>query len=326
MYLEMEKRAVIVMFSRFTVILSRNFSRDYLIAIAQAFFVTILWSSSWVIIKFGLEELPPLIFAGLRYLLGAVILLIFILSSSDHRNSLKTQSKDWWFYIGFYGIIFIAITQGGQFIALKLLPAITVSFVLNLTPFVVVILSIGLRENPSPAQIFFFLLAFLGVIFYFYPINLSIEFFGLLVLLILIFANAFSSILGRSINRTKSAPPIIVAGVSMSIGSILMLIGGIAIDGIQILYSLSIISILYIVWLGVINTAIAFTIWNKAMQKLRAMDMTIINGTMLPQIVILSIFFLGETPILKEWLGLILIVISTLLIQLSQAKKNSNEG
>lgn len=62
------------------------------------------------------------------------------------------------------------------------------------------------------------------------------------------------------------------------------------------------------------------------MQKLRAMDMTIINGTMLPQIVILSIFFLGETPILKEWLGLILIVISTLLIQLSQAKKNSNEG
>lgn len=240
----MEKRAVIVMFSRFTVILSRNFSRDYLIAIAQAFFVTILWSSSWVIIKFGLEELPPLIFAGLRYLLGAVILLIFILSSSDHRNSLKTQSKDWWFYIGFYGVIFIAITQGGQFIALKLLPAITVSFVLNLTPFVVVILSIGLRENPPPAQIFFFLLAFLGVIFYFYPINLSIEFFGLLVLLILIFANAFSSILGRSINRTKSAPPIIVAGVSMSIGSILMLIGGIAIDGIQILNSLSIISIL----------------------------------------------------------------------------------
>lgn len=307
-------------------ILSKEFSKDHLIAIAQAFFVTILWSSSWVLIKFGLEEIPPLIFAGLRYLLGAGIILPFILSNKEHRKSLITQTRNWWFFIGLYGCIFIAITQGGQFIALNLLPAITVSFALNLTPIVVIFLSIGLlKEVPSSLQVFFFFITFCGVIFYFYPIDLSIELLGLLVLFLLILANAFSSILGRSINRTETVPPIIVAGVSMAIGSTIMLVCGIAIDGIQILYSLSTLSILIIVLLGVVNTALAFTIWNKAMCKLRAMDMTIINSTMLPQIVLLSIIFLGEMPILKEWIGLVLIVISTLLIQLSQARNNSKD-
>ncbi|MFX0118515.1 MAG: DMT family transporter [Promethearchaeota archaeon] len=307
--------------------LSEYFSKEHLFTVIQALFVTVLWSSSWVIIKFGLEEIPPLIFAGLRYLLSAIILLTLILSNSDHRNLLMTQSKHWWFSIVIYGILFIAITQGGQFIALDLLPAITVSFILNLTPYIVIFLSIGLlREIPSLFQVFFFLTALLGVIFYFYPIDLSLGFLGLIVALILILANGFSSILGRSINRTKDTPPLVVTGTSMIIGSIILLVFGITIEGIQIVFSLSTLSIFYIIWLALINTAFAFTLWHKAMQKLRAMDMTIINSTMLPQIVVLSIIFLGETPILKEWIGLVLIVISTLIIQVSQAKNNSQEG
>lgn len=302
----------------------KQFSKAHLFAISQAIFVTILWSTSWVIIKFGLEEIPPLIFAGLRYLLGAVILLTLILFNKENRSSLVSQTNNWWLSIGLYGCIFIAVTQGGQFIALNLLPAITVSFALNLTPIIVVFLSIGLlKEVPSSSQILLFIIALIGVIFYFYPVNLSIELLGFLVLSVLILANALSSILGRSINRTETTPPIIVAGVSMGIGSIIMLALGIAIDGFQIILSLSILSILYIIWLGVVNTALAFTLWNKAMQKLRAMDLTIINSTMLPQIVLLSIIFLGELPVLKEWIGLFLIVISTLLIQLSQARRES---
>jgi len=102
-------------------------------------------------------------------------------------------------------------------------------------------------------------------------------------------------------------------------------VAGLAIEGIHIILSLSTVSILYIIWLGLVNTALAFTIWNKAMQRLRAMDLTIINSTMLPQIVVLSIIFLGELPILKEWIGLFLIVLSTLLIQLSQARRESKD-
>jgi drug/metabolite transporter (DMT)-like permease len=33
-------------------------------AILQALFVTLLWSSSWVLIKLSIEEIPPLTFAA----------------------------------------------------------------------------------------------------------------------------------------------------------------------------------------------------------------------------------------------------------------------
>ncbi len=40
-----------------------------------AILVTVLWSSSWVLIRIGLddESLPPLTFAGLRYGLAALV-------------------------------------------------------------------------------------------------------------------------------------------------------------------------------------------------------------------------------------------------------------
>ncbi|MFX0182496.1 MAG: DMT family transporter [Candidatus Hodarchaeota archaeon] len=305
--------------------LSRKFSKEYLIALSQAFFVTILWSSSWVIIKFGLKDIPPLIFAGLRYTLGATILCTYIFSKHEYRNSIKGQSKQVWLQISIYGLLFITITQGTQFLGLSLLPAITVSFVLNLSTFLVIILSIGiLKEYPSHNELFFFLFVLIGIILYFYPVDFeSATFFGLIVVIVGVLTNAFSSILGRSINRTKEISPVILTGLSMMIGSTVLLICGLAYDGVQIIFSLTLLSIIYIIWLGIVNTALAFTLWNNAMRKLRAMDITVINSTMMPQIVILSIFFLGEFPMLKEWIGLILLAFSVLAIQYIQAKKDA---
>jgi drug/metabolite transporter (DMT)-like permease len=36
---------------------------------------SLLWASSIVLVKLGLEDLPPLTFASLRYLVGAATLL-----------------------------------------------------------------------------------------------------------------------------------------------------------------------------------------------------------------------------------------------------------
>ena len=74
--------------------------------IAQAFFVTILWSSSWPIIKFGLEEIPALLFAGLRYIIASCILLAFVLFSKKYRLEIKNLSLGWWLRLVLYGLIF----------------------------------------------------------------------------------------------------------------------------------------------------------------------------------------------------------------------------
>jgi len=44
-------------------------------AVLQALFVTFLWSTSWVLIKIGLEQIPALTFAGLRYSLAFLCLV-----------------------------------------------------------------------------------------------------------------------------------------------------------------------------------------------------------------------------------------------------------
>jgi len=50
-------------------------SSPHTVANIQALLVTFLWSTSWVLIKYGLDEIPALTFAGLRYTAAFLILL-----------------------------------------------------------------------------------------------------------------------------------------------------------------------------------------------------------------------------------------------------------
>lgn len=295
-------------------------AKSHYIAVIQALFVTVLWSSSWVIIKFGLEEIPPLTFSGLRYSIAAGILLAVIFSKPDLRSTVRGKTTRWWGLMILYGLLFVSITQGAMFVGLSLLESITVSMLLGLTPIFVLIFGVFLlREIPTKGEIGWITLGIFGVLLYFYPIDIvGVQVLGLIVVTIGIIANALSSILGRSINKQKLAPAIVVTGVSMTFGSLFLLMAGVIVEGFVIL---SPISIFYILWLSVVNTAFAFTIWNKVMQTLRAVDSSIINGTMLPQIVVLSIVFLGEFPEPLDWIGLVLVGLSALLVQVSQARR-----
>ncbi|MHA2249940.1 MAG: EamA family transporter, partial [Candidatus Kariarchaeaceae archaeon] len=97
-----------------------NLSRSHLIAILQAILVTFLWSSSFVIIKYGLEGLSPIIFAGLRYSTASVILIIMVLLSPKYRDEITSISIDWWIKLLLYGLVFYTLTQGLMFIGLSL--------------------------------------------------------------------------------------------------------------------------------------------------------------------------------------------------------------
>ena len=279
--------------------------------------MTVLWASSWVIIKFGLSDIPPITFSGLRYSIASLILLGVIVSNRQYRDELKGRKRPWWTTLASYGVVFVAVTQGAQFVALSLLEAITVSTLLNLTPLVVLVLGVLiLQEVPTRHQIVWIMVGITGVLLFLYPVG-EVNLLGLVVVACGILANAFSSIMGRKINRRKEYTPVVVTGVSMSIGSLLLLIAAVLVEGIT---PLSLLSIGYILWLSIVNTAFAFTLWNRAMRTLRALDISIINGTMMPQIVLLSIVFLGELPELLDWIGILLVGLSALIVQVIQAR------
>ncbi|MHA1575818.1 MAG: DMT family transporter [Candidatus Thorarchaeota archaeon] len=305
-------------------VIQQDSRRTRIIAIVQALFVTVLWSSSFIIIKFGLEEIPPLTYAGLRYSFASMILLGLIFSQPKMRASVRNRSKKWWSMLFLYGCIFIAATQGTQFLALLYLPAITFSLILNLTPIIVLILAVPwLGEKPSNQETILILVGLFGVILYFLPLDfVGVSILGLFVALISLLANSGSAILGRAINREKDTPTLVVTGIMMSIGSLFLIVFSLVFEP---RVSLSSMSWFYILWLALFNTALAFTLWNRSLRVLRAIDMTLINSTMMPQIVILSIVFLGEFPDFIDWIGLIILAISVTAVQYLQTKRKENE-
>jgi drug/metabolite transporter (DMT)-like permease len=288
------------------------------VAILLALFVTFLWSTSFVIIKFGLKEIPPLVFAGLRYSIAFIVLLPFLFTNKNKEIVKNLNRKDW-LSLTLLGILFYAFTQGTQFIGLSLLPAVTVSLWLNFTPLIVAVLAIFLiKEIPAVLQRFGVILFIAGILTYFYPISLNDnQTTGLIVMTIGVVANAASAVLGRSVNKKSHLNPIVVTVISMGIGSFILLTVGISLQGFPTITTQNII---YLMWLAVINTALAFTIWNYTLRTLTAMESSIINGTMLIQIAVLAWIFLGEDITIKEIIGMLIAAFGAVLVQLKLKK------
>ena len=283
-------------------------------AILLALLVTLLWSTSFVIIKIGLAEIPPLTFAGLRYTIAFICLLPFAFTKKNSLVIKNLQKKDWYKLV-LLGFLFYAFTQGTQFVGLSLLPAVTVSLWLNFTPLIVAVMAIFLiNEFPTMLQWLGVVLFIVGIFTYFFPIDLSQnQFTGLIVMTIGVLANSGSAVLGRNINREAKINPVVVTIISMGIGSVILLISGIGIQGLP---AISTQNIFYLLWLAIINTALAFTIWNFTLRTLSAMESSIINGTMLIQIAVLAWIFLDEEITLQEGTGMLIAATGAVLVQL----------
>jgi drug/metabolite transporter (DMT)-like permease len=283
-------------------------------AVLQALLVTFLWSTSWVLIKVGLEDIPALTFAGLRYSLATLCLLPLAFLSGELRSLRGLRRREWLSLI-ILGVLFYALTQGAQFLGLVYLPAVTVSLLLSFTAPTVALLGIPiLHERPRHLQWTGMLLFLVGVVFYFYPVEFPYsQVMGLGIVLVGVLANAFSSILGRDVNRSERLNPMVVTFVSMGVGAVLLLVSGILIQGIP---TLDLDHWLIIFWLAIINTAFAFTLWNRTLRSLTALESSIINNTMLIQIAVLAWLFLGELLSVGEIVGLFLVGVGAILVQL----------
>ena len=278
-------------------------------AILQALLVTFLWSTSWVLIKYALDEIPPLTFAGLRYTLAFVILLPGLWR---HRAKVRALSIGEWGRLAVLGLVFYTMTQGGQFLTLTHLEAVTFSLLLNFTSVLVAFFGIvALREVPSRLQWGGIAIFIAGVLLYFLPASGSGErVLGFALAGFTVCANAAATVLGRSVNREKTIPPLVVTAVSMGAGAIPLLGIGLAVQGLP---PLSPAGWGIIAWLAVVNTALAFTLWNRSLQRLSAVESSMINSTMLVQIAVLAWVFLGEQPGWRGVVGLMLAAVGVLI-------------
>lgn len=281
--------------------------------------MTFLWSTSWVFIKIGLEDLHlgPISFAGLRYALAAALLLPFGIRAL--RRAAAPIGRRLALRVAVYGLFFVALTQGAQFAALALLPATAVSLVLSATPLAVAAIALARRaEPPSALQLFGIALLVVGGVLYFGLFALGADrVAGLAVAAVCVAAAAVSTHLGRDLARdaiSRMGGPIGLTATSMAVGAVALLAAGLLLEGWP---SLDGRALAIIAWLAAVNTAFAFTLWTHTLRTLTAVESSVVNNTMTIQIAILAIVFLGERLAMVQIAGLVLAATGAAAVQLA---------
>lgn len=101
--------------------------RDVLLFVALAF----VWGTSFMAIKSGLSELPPVLFAALRYDIAGVLLLAVALSQTDRW---LPQTRDEWTLVGVGGVLVIGLHFGLLFTGQQYVTSATGAIILSTTP------------------------------------------------------------------------------------------------------------------------------------------------------------------------------------------------
>jgi len=289
--------------------------RNRTFAIIEAFVVTFLWSSSYILVKVGLTQLSPMTLVSLRYIIASLILMLLALLRSGVSlvRNMKMLLK--LIFLGFLGY---TIAQGLQCVGLFYLPAVSVTFILNFTPIIVLVLGIMfLREYPTLKQLIGMTIAIVGAYLFFNDPLANSGLTGISITLLSGLGWAGYLVSSRFLFIKDKVKPLELTAFSMSFGTLLMAFGAYSFEGFQVV---SFSSWVIIAWLGVVNTALAFFMWNHALQKLEAFEISILQNTMLVQIALLSWFFLGEQLTSIKAISMALVFVGALIVQLKKTK------
>jgi O-acetylserine/cysteine efflux transporter len=129
--------------------------------VVLAFVLLVLfWSSTFSVVKVGLDYSPPVLFAGLRALVGGLSMLVAALLWGG-RPDLR---RDWGAYASL-SMLNVVLFLGLQTFAIMLLPSGTAAVLIYLQPILTGLLAwLLLGESLTPAKLAGLLLGFSGII------------------------------------------------------------------------------------------------------------------------------------------------------------------
>jgi drug/metabolite transporter (DMT)-like permease len=115
----------------------------------------------------------------------------------------------------------------------------------------------------------------------------------------------------------------VVTAVSMGIGSVALLTSGVVLQGLP---AISLRNWLMILWLSVVNTSLAFVVWNHTLRTLTAVESNIITNVMIVEIAVLAWVFLRESLSAIDVAGLALVIAGTIMVQLRSRRLGGANG
>ena len=285
------------------------------LAISEGVMTMIIWSSTFILVKKGLEHIGPLTLAGFRYFLAFLILLPFLIR---RRPAVRSWSPNLWLRLGLIGLAAYTLGNGALFWGLKYVPATTGSFLLSLVPLLVLFMGILLlRELPSRWQVIGVAVGLTGAFLFFSPGFDHGETRGTMIILVGLFGFAAFTILGRGVARDREVDTLSLTAVPLAVGGGVLLILAVIIEGWPKIPGAAWPIILF---LALINTAVAYMLYNHALQTLMALEVNMLLNLAPLGTAFLAWLFLGETVSAVQLAGIIIVILGVGLVQWGHGK------
>ncbi|MBT3337445.1 MAG: DMT family transporter [Anaerolineae bacterium] len=284
---------------------------SYPLAIAEAIFVNLIWATSFIIVKLVLDEISPLTISGLRYFVGALILLPFILREKSAPISAKM-----WGWLLLLGISQYTIGNGAIFWSLEYLPATTVSFLMGTITISTLIAGIlWLKEIPTKMQVIGIFVTLSGGTLFFINGVQAGEMLGLGIFFVGMLGITFFSIMGRKFAREGAVSTLTLTGVPLLLGGVVSLLIAIPFEGIP---SASLSTWGLILFLAAVNTALGYFLYNHALQVLTAIQMNIILNLTPVWTAVFGFFLLDERLSIPQMAAIAVLICGVMLVQMKK--------
>ncbi len=267
-------------------------SRDLKAAIVWSS-LCLIWGSTWLFIKVGLEDLPPIGFAGLRFAVAVVPLFVLVLGRKirplPNRRDLWLMS--WTGLLGIalpYGLVF----WGEQHISSGLAALLFATFPL----FGLLIAHFRVHTEPlTRARLLGAVVGLLGVGLVFSEELASsspLALWGSIAVVISAIVAAYADVAIKA--SGNHLDPLLISLVQMTAGFIPLLTVGVVVEGSPLQYPWTPMALFSVLYLALVGSALAFVLFFWLVQRV-AVTTAMLVVLVTPLVaVLLGVVFLHE--------------------------------
>lgn len=284
-----------------------------------------IWGSTWLFIKLGLQDLPPLTFAGIRFVIASAILFIWI---RIRRLQLPKSRGDWIFLaitgILSFGLNYGLVFWGEQYISSGLAALLQAT----LPAFGLVIAHFHLPgERLSWTRIGGVILGVLGVGVVFsnqLAVSGRQALAGCVALILSALFAAYANVLVKA--RKVKMNPVIIAGGQMVFGLMLLFAVGIPLEGNPFNLRWTPMAVVALLYLAVVGSVIAFVLYYWLVLKIDVTKSMLIALVTPVVAVILGMIVLDEEIGWRTLIGGTMIMTGISFIVVRRGKKKPDEA
>ena len=256
----------------------------------------LIWGSTWLFIKLGLEDLPPLTFAGIRFLVASIPVLVWV---AARRRPMPTSAREWTLMIS-TGIVTFSICYGLVFWGENHIPVGLTSVLYTTQPlFGLLLAHFLLRNEPLTVRRLGGVLLGIGGVVLLFSHELGAEdplaLFGMGAILLSSLAAAAVAVAVKRWGGGIDPGWLTVA--QMVSGFIPLLLVGIPLEGNPLRFHWTSMAVTALLYLSLVGSALPFVLYYWLLQRMDATKTQLI--TLLCTVVAV---FLGGV-VLHEELG-----------------------